>query len=182
MLRIISGKYRHQIIEQPPKEITRATKDKIREAIFSSIRYDLEEAIFLDLCAGSGAFGLEAISNGAMKAIFVENDYRAVKIIKNNCSKLGANNIEINNIDVLNYLKNKEGCKYDFIFFDPPYKDKNLYFEVIKLISKGKLLAKNGLLVVEHEAELILETPENLTIQKQKKYGEILVSFIANNN
>ena len=86
MLRVISGKYRHRLLEQPPFEITRPTMDRVREAIMSSLRNNIQGKIVLELYAGSGAMSIETISNGAAKAVVVENSHEAVKIIRKNIS------------------------------------------------------------------------------------------------
>ena len=88
MLRIIAGKYRHLIIEAPSTNTTRPTTDKVREAVMSSLGTSLIDATILDLFAGSGALGLEALSRGAKKAIFCDNNYLAIKTIKDNINKL----------------------------------------------------------------------------------------------
>ncbi|ADN68716.1 16S rRNA (guanine(966)-N(2))-methyltransferase RsmD [Mycoplasmopsis fermentans] len=182
MLRIISGKYRHLNIEQPKTLETRPTMDRVREAIFSSIRFNLESACILDLFAGSGAFSFEALSNYAVKAIAVDNNNEAIKTIRNNALKLKAENIDIVKDDVLNYLQKNSGRKFDFIFIDAPYKEYQSVNKSLELIVDNKFLTKNGLVILETDNFLMIDIPKKLTIQKQRQYGKVNILFISNKN
>ncbi|WP_027120389.1 16S rRNA (guanine(966)-N(2))-methyltransferase RsmD [Mycoplasmopsis lipofaciens] len=182
MLRIISGKYRSRKIEQPDLEFTRPTTDRIREAIFSSIRQNIENKIILDLFSGSGAISFEAISNYCMKAIAVDNNNNAINIIKKNASILKANNIDIVKMDALQYLQNSTGRKFDYIFLDPPYDQYELLNNALQQIKINKYLNKNGLIIVETNDKSKIKIPDKFLIQKEKQYGKIFILFISKNN
>lgn len=94
--------------------------DKVREAIFSSIRMQIEGKIALDLFAGSGSMAIESVSNYAMKAVAVEKDKEAIKVIYENINSLQINNIDVFNMNALSFLKSKTGRIFDYIFVDPP--------------------------------------------------------------
>ncbi|WP_318023975.1 16S rRNA (guanine(966)-N(2))-methyltransferase RsmD [Mycoplasmopsis gallinarum] len=182
MLRIISGTHRRLTIEQPSSNKTRPTMDRVREAIFNTLRFDLENKIVLDLFAGSGAFGFEAISNGAMKAVLVDNDYEAVNVIKKNQEKLKINNLDIYKTDALTFLKNREGTVYDYIFLDPPYNEYELLNSVLNILKTKKFLSRNGLIILETNNPSKIIIPDGLTIQNQKQYGKVTILYLTLNN
>ncbi len=180
MLRIIAGKYGGRKIEQPSLDITRSTTDRIREAIFSSIQFDLNGAIVLDLFSGSGAFAFESVSRGAMKAIAVEKDRKAANIISKNKTMLGANNIDIFRMDARTFIESKKGTKFDFIFLDPPYKEIELYNETLSQILKAEILSNTGYIIIETIMPKNINIPKDFMIQRSKKYGKISVLLISN--
>ncbi|QJG66887.1 16S rRNA (guanine(966)-N(2))-methyltransferase RsmD [Mycoplasma phocoenae] len=173
MLRITSGKYRNIRIEQPDKAITRASSEKLREAVFSSIAFDLENTVFLDLFSGSGAFGFEAISRGCKKAIMVEKNKQAYKIILLNKLKIKDSNISTFNADALSFLFKYKGEPLDFIFIDPPYNQFHLYDECMQQLFLLKLIHKNSVIITE--SDQLIESINNYTNYKTKKYG---ISFL----
>jgi 16S rRNA (guanine966-N2)-methyltransferase len=182
MLRIIAGKYRKSLLEQPDIKNTRSTTDRVRESIFNCIQYQIQEAIILDLFSGSGAMAIESISRGAMKAICVDNSKEAISIIKNNSAKLSINNMDIYNQDALNFLNAKKGTKYDFIFLDPPYKDVTLLNNVLLILSQESFLNQYGQIIVETQEDNFssILIPEKLIIDKVKNYGKTMIIFINN--
>ena len=176
-MRIVGGKYRHRIIIYPDDAShTRPTKDRVREAIFSALG-DISGARVLDLYAGSGAMGLEALSRGASHATFVDISLVAIKVIKDNISNLKIDNSEyevIKNRDInaLEFLKQK-GEKFDLIILDPPYEEGQYEVIVTKLNNDG-LLSENAIIVMEANRPIKLE---NIDYKKNKEYhyGEIMV-------
>ena len=178
-MRVIAGKLRHRHLVYPEnnKDI-RPTKDRIREAIFSSLG-DIENMTFLDLCAGSGSIGIEAISRGVKKSYFVDNNVASLKYIKENLNSLNiVNQSEIIADDALKALKkfSLESIKFDIVYFDPPYKS-DLYDSVIPYILNNNLLNNNGVLVVESDFKLDTNNISNYKI-KEYHYGEIYVSVL----
>ncbi|NQZ28896.1 MAG: 16S rRNA (guanine(966)-N(2))-methyltransferase RsmD [Mycoplasmatales bacterium] len=180
MLRIIAGKYGGRQLEQPCLDTTRATTDRIREAIFSSIQFDIKDAIVLDLFSGSGAFSFESVSRGAMKAIAIEKDKKAAEIIQYNKNNISAHNVDIFKMDAISYIKSKVGTKFDFIFVDPPYEQTQLYNETLTNVKSSNLLSSNGYIILETNDPKKIEIPEGFMIQKSKKYGKVTVLFISN--
>lgn len=181
MLRVVAGKYRGRKLDQPNKAITRPTMDRVKESIFNVIQFQISQTLVLDLFAGSGSLGIEALSRGAMKVIAVDKSPEAIKILTQNVEKLAINNIEIVKQEVLSFLKSASGKKFDFIFLDPPFKEYKLYNQVLQAICEAKILKRLGLIILETNAPKQIQIPEELIIQKQKKYGVSNVMFLANN-
>ena len=181
MLRVISGKYRGRKLIEPSGENTRPTMDRIKESIFSSIHFGLENAIILDLFSGSGSLAIEAVSRGAMKAFAIDNDKFAIKAIKKNIENLEIKNVKELKIDAISFLKSMSGAKFNYIFIDPPYKNNELYNNSLIEIAKGKMLKELGNIILETNSPREIRIPNKLTIQKEKKYGKTTILYIANN-
>lgn len=168
-MRIISGKYKGKKIDGFNILGTRPTQDRIKESLFGMIQSNLKDSIVLDLFAGSGSLGLEAISNGAKESYFVDNNKIVIDILKQNIKVININEL----ITLLNkdyqeaLLFFKDKIKFDIIFLDPPY-DKKLIGPSLEKIIKYALLEKNGLIVCEYEKEVF---NCELELIKQKKYG-----------
>lgn len=177
MLRIIAGKYRSRILEQPPLSITRPTIDRAREALFNIIQNDIENSVVLDCFAGSGAFCFEAVSRGATKAIAIEKNPIAFAIIQKNLEKLNINNMEVKNMDSLNYLEHAKNIQFDFIYLDPPYK-LDVLKQCLVLIAKNQLLKKYGKIIIETNIDTTLDTPNELIIIDERIYGKTKFIFI----
>ncbi|MDI4567775.1 MAG: 16S rRNA (guanine(966)-N(2))-methyltransferase RsmD, partial [Mycoplasma sp.] len=121
-IRIIAGKLRNLQIKLLNNFIFRPSREKLREAFFSSLHFEIENKSFLDAFGGSGIFGFEAFSRGANVVNIVEKKYTLYKQIESNAKKLRIDTqIDINNYDFIDYLKNLDELKYDYIFLDPPY-------------------------------------------------------------
>jgi len=157
-MRIISGKLKNKAIQAPKGDETRPTSNRLRECLFNICQGLTEEALFLDLFAGSGAMGFEALSRGALRATFVDNARESVKCIEANAKALQVDKqVEVYCGDVFLSLKKLEQRKKQFtlIYADPPYELKDLeqaeYFSalVVKLIDTSHLLAPGGRLFVE---------------------------------
>ena len=173
-MRIVGGKYRHRLIVYPDDAThTRPTKDRVREAIFSAVG-DITNYNVLDLYAGSGAMGIEALSRGASHCVFVDNSVIAIKTIKENVTNLKIPNEEyeiIKNRDLiaLDLLQQK----FDLIILDPPYEE-GQYEMIVDLLKEKDLLSENAIIVMEANRPIILE---NIDYKKNKEYhyGEIMV-------
>ena len=164
ILRIISGKYKGKNILGFNINGTRPTMDRVKESLFGMIQNKIDNSICLDLFAGSGSLGIEALSNGAKKCIFVDNGKEVLKVLEKNL--VGIDNAILIKDDYLKAL-NKINDKIDIIFLDPPY-SLNLINKSIDEILKKDLLSDNGIIVCEYESEII---DCNLEIIKEKKYG-----------
>lgn len=180
MMRIVGGKYRHRLIKwSGDMATTRPTKDRIREAIFSALG-NIEGFNALDLYAGSGAMGLEALSRGCKKASFVDSSKEAIRIIKDNLVSLSINENEyslFNNKDIEAIdLFNKNNECFDLIFLDPPYIDEG-FLNIINLLFNKDLLSKEAIIVVETNK---IQDFSNYQFSKIKeyKYGEIRVYIL----
>ena len=175
-MRVISGKYKGRILEGFDIKGTRPTMDRVKESMFASIQNYLKDAICLDLFAGSGSLGIEALSNGAKKCYFVDNNKIAIEKIKKNT--LGITNKEIIQKDCFKaLLEFKNKVKFDLILLDPPYHD-NLLNQILEKIVEYNLLNENGIIVCELENETL---NTNLTLIKEKKYGSKQVKIFTKN-
>ena len=176
-MRIVGGKYRHRLISFPDDMAhTRPTKDRIREAVFSALG-DINGYRVLDLYAGSGAMGIEALSRGASHAAFVDVSALAIKTIKDNITSLKIDPSEyeiIKNRDLVAIESFKQrGLKFDLVILDPPY-EQGEYEKIVELLLSNSLLSDNAIIVMEANRPITLE---NIDYQKNKEYhyGEITV-------
>lgn len=158
----------------------RPTSAKVREAVFNIIKDSLDGCSVLELYAGTGAFSLEAIRQGARFCILVEKDKNQVRKIKEMADKLGIlDRMKVINRPVLAALKKIKEKKFNIIFMDPPYKSSQ-YLKVIEEIDKGELLKPGGKVIVEHYHKK--ELPEKqgaLFLIDSRKYGQTKVSFYS---
>lgn len=180
MLRVIGGTHRGRKLDQPDLKITRPTTDRAKEAVFSMIQFKVKGSIFLDLFSGSGSIAIEAASRGAMKAIAVESDFGATKVIESNLEKLNINNVSVFRSKVDDYLSRMGGTKFDFIFMDPPY-DGDQYNSCLELINNNSILKDTGWLIIETSRPKEIVVPKGMVIVKNKKYGKSSILVISNN-
>ncbi|HHO6276665.1 TPA: 16S rRNA (guanine(966)-N(2))-methyltransferase RsmD [Staphylococcus aureus] len=148
-MRVIAGKHKSKALESMEGRNTRPTMDKVKEGIFNSL-YDVS-GIGLDLFAGSGALGIEALSRGMDMVIFVDQNFKAVKVIKSNLANLdleAQSEVYKNNADRALKALSKRDIQFDVIFLDPPY-NKGLIDKALKQISEFNLLKENGIIVCE---------------------------------
>lgn len=169
-MRIIAGKYKKTpILTLEGEDITRPTRDMVKEALFSTIDI-YSDTNFLDLFAGSGSIGLEALSRGAQDVVFNDIHPKAVKIIEKNLAKVHEDRT-VYNLDFIECLKRLEGRKFDYIFCDPPYAFKG-YEDIFFYVNKYNLLNDDGKIIVEIEKDTILKDEYlGLVKYKEKKYG-----------
>ncbi|WP_306473897.1 16S rRNA (guanine(966)-N(2))-methyltransferase RsmD [Mogibacterium diversum] len=174
-MRINSGRFKYRKLEIP--ESARPTTEKVREAVFSMLIGKVEGATVLDLFAGSGSLGLEALSRGAEFCVFNEGDRKNYKILKNNITNCKAEEISStynNDFRKALILANRE---FDIIFVDPPYRE-GYYSEVFELVEEYGLLADGGVIVAEHLNDNELsDNMLSFSRTKHKRYGTIGVDF-----
>ncbi|MBN2461924.1 MAG: 16S rRNA (guanine(966)-N(2))-methyltransferase RsmD [Candidatus Cloacimonetes bacterium] len=179
-MRIIAGKYKKSNLLPVPGDRTRPTSDYLKEQIFSVI-YNCENLKVLDLFAGSGSLGLEALSRGAAEAVFVDISEKAVKTINLNVSKLRCqDSSRIYKKKASAYLKTCSE-KFDLIFLDPPYNG-NLVNATIDLIFELDLIIKNGGVVIEHSFREIIDPKWNFYLEYEKKSGDSMVTILNARN
>ncbi len=148
MLRVISGLYKSRKLKEVKSDHTRPTTDKNKEILYNILGQYFDGGSALDLFAGSGALGIEAISRGFDTCDFVEKNFSAVKIIEENIKSLKINDItQVYKQDVLTYIKMTDKT-YDLIIADPPYAMDN-YNEIIEIISARQVLNESGIIVIE---------------------------------
>jgi 16S rRNA (guanine966-N2)-methyltransferase len=182
-MRVISGLYRGRVLKSPPDNKTRPTSDRLRETLFNVIAPRIDENTrFLDLCAGTGAIGIEAISRGAAFVTFVDRSKKACALIEENLDKLDVPESQTNvlNLDAENFTGREHADGWDIVFFDPPYESD--YSLVMRdLGSKDDLLHSDGLLIVEHHTKKPMpELAGTLRRWRVLKQGETSLSFYEN--
>jgi len=184
IMRIISGSARGTKLYTLDGMNTRPTLDRVKEPLFNILNFDLENAVVLDLFAGSGALGLEAISRGAKKAIFCEKNRNAIEIIEKNIEKTRFTNKSLlikNDFEKgLTYINN-QNIKVDIVFIDPPYKT-DLAKKSVEKILDIDILNDNFIMVIEtDEPERILNDIEdmNITVYDKRKYGRVSIIFLS---
>ncbi len=176
-MRVISGKSRGTSLYSLEGNHTRPTTDRVKESMFSIINFHIPDSIVLDLFAGSGALGIEALSRGAKKCWFVENSRAAADIVKKNIEKtnLGENAL-LKVVDYKAFL-NSVDEKFDVILLDPPY-NKKMCDEAMKIIYERNLLSDDGIIMCETEYPEIITT--DFEKKKDYKYGKIKLSLFFN--
>lgn len=169
-MRIVAGRYGGRRIAAPPGAGTRPTSDRVREALFSVLG-DLTGLNVLDLFAGSGALGLEALSRGAAHATFVERDAAAVRVLRANLELLGAG-ADVHRADARAFLGNASGTgePYDLLFLDPPYRDAPRLGRELAL--EG-VLAADARVVTESDRRAPLDI--DLPTRFERRYGDTLI-------
>ena len=184
-MRVISGKAKRLLLETPEGNNVRPTTDRIKETLFNIISDQLYDTSFLDLFSGSGAIGIEALSRGAKKAVFVENNNEAIRCIENNLihTKLQSQ-AELLKIDVFTALEllNNSNNKFDIIFMDPPY-NKGLEIKALEILNKSNLIHEDTLIIVESDLNIDLNKLQknSFKVQKIKKYKTNQHIFLCNN-
>ena len=157
----------------------RPTSDRLRETLFNIIARRIEGSRFLDICAGSGAVGIEALSRGASEVTFIERSRRACAAIEMNLKALGVNNAEIINRDAVAALAELESetRRVDIAFFDPPYASE-IYERVMNRLGSRGLLAGDALVIVEHRTKTApAREYGELRIVRELKQGESALAF-----
>jgi 16S rRNA (guanine966-N2)-methyltransferase len=179
-MRIIAGKYRGRLLRTLAGQDVRPTSDRLRETVFNILTPCIGGKRFVDLCAGSGAIGIEALSRGASHATFVDRSRRACSVIRDNLTALGidaeANVICRDVVQAIRLLATQR-TRFDIIFFDPPYAG-GIYSRVLSSVATEPLLAEDGIMVVEHRAKAPPGTEfGELLMYRELKQGESALTF-----
>ena len=186
-MRIISGTYRGRVLKSPSGNKTRPTSDRLRETLFNVLQTKIDiDTRFLDLCAGTGAVGIEALSRGAKFATFVDKSRRACALIEENLDHLAVpeDQTEVFQSAADDFLRRLDGntAGWDIVFFDPPYAED--YSKVLYLMSDDeiKLLRHDGVFIAEHHAKNILpDAVGELRRWRILRQGETNLSFYEKN-
>ena len=186
MMRIISGSHKGKKILEPKDNTTRPLKDLTKESIFNIINHsnkfniNLNNSTILDIFSGVGSFGIECLSQGAKEVIFIEKYSGVLPILKKNLINLKSiTNYEIIEEDI--YSENlflKLNKKFDIIFLDPPYKDKNFVSILLKIKEKN-LLTQNGVIIIHRHKNEKDDIPSDFKIIEEKKYGISKIIFMS---
>jgi len=179
-MRIGAGSYRGRMLKTPKGEATRPTSGIVRETLFNILAPVIDDARVLDLFAGCGSVGLEALSHGAAHATFVEKSRPALACLRENIAQLKVTEETM----VLPYpveraldsLGTRE--QFDIIFLDPPFADAPAYRTVLEMVAAGNLLTPDGLLIAQHDARLPLpDQVATLTCYRRQRIGDNMLSF-----
>ncbi len=169
-MKIISGKYKGRVLKGFDITGTRPTMDRVKESLFGTIQSYVPESVVLDLFAGSGNLGIEALSEGASFAYLVDSNSKAINVIKENVNSIGITDIEVIHSDYKDALKSFNN-KFDLIFLDPPY-NTDYIEKSIKLIEDNNLLNDDGIIVCESDAIDKIIYSDVFKKVKEKKYGD----------
>lgn len=179
-MRVISGTYKGRILKSVRDPRLRPAADRVRESIFNILqnRLSLRGARVLDLFAGSGSLGFEALSRGAAQVVFVDDWQGATKVIEENSRLLQCEDrCEIIKADVYWFLRHAEG-QYDLVFVDPPYRLENALDLPHKILEQG-LLSPPGLIIMEHASRTIIPTNASFSLVSERTFGSTTVSFFS---
>ena len=188
-MRIISGTFKGKKILIPKDKTTRPLKDLTKESIFNVINHSkkfkikLDNAYILDLFSGVGSFGIECLSRGVKKVIFIENYPGVLPILRENLSSLKLiDNYEIINMDIYDYkFMSNLKYKFDVIFLDPPYKDKN-FNKILLMLKNFKILKTSGIIILHRHKNEKDIFPNGFKIIEERKYGISKIIFITCSN
>ena len=176
-MRVITGKARGVQLKTPDGLLTRPTADRVKEALFSIINFDIPAATVLDLFAGTGQLGIEALSRGAKRGVFVDERADACALVKENLRRTHLeSDAAVIRSDYMSYLK-KSRDKFDIIFLDPPYAE--VFLEnALKMITEIDILQTNGIIIAERPLgkELLFEF-DGFLRSKDYKYGKTLLTI-----
>ena len=178
-MRITAGKFKNKQIKTIDSDLIRPTLSKIRESLYNVLQTKINDAVFLDLFAGSGIVGIEAASRGAKEVIFIEKNIKHYKLLKTNINGIDFEHKTLN-ADAIKIIESFDEKKFDIIFSDPPYKT-DLNKKVIEIVNRKNLLKEDGLLVIECDKSETFEEELEKTqfeIIKEKTYGDTKVLYI----
>ncbi|MGD0956694.1 MAG: 16S rRNA (guanine(966)-N(2))-methyltransferase RsmD [Candidatus Acidiferrales bacterium] len=180
-MRVIAGKFRSRRLKGPGMQRLRPTSDRLRETLFNILGPAVEDSLFVDLYAGTGAVGIEAISRGARQVILIESHAKAAKLVRENLAALGIRaGAELIERDALTSLEKiaERRLVADFVFLDPPYADTEEHVRVLEFLDESHLLAARGLVIVEHSCKMELpERLDRLECTRQIEQGDAVLSF-----
>ena len=182
-MRVISGKFKGYKIEFTKNSFTRPLKDSVKESVFNVLAHSnffkvrVEKSKILDLYSGIGSFGIEALSRGAKKVIFIEQDKYNSKILKNNLVKIAQiDQVKVINDKIENTLKKKFEDKFDIFFLDPPFSDFN-FLENLKTLRDIKIFKKDHIVIIHREKNVNDNLQNILDITIIKNYGRSKIIF-----
>ena len=176
-MRIISGEHKSRRLVGGKKTRVRPTSDRVKESIFNILQEEVMGKRILDLFAGAGSLGIEALSRGAESVTFVDASSQSINVLKKNIKSLNLESrstiLRLDGLKAINKLKRN----FQMIFADPPYL-KGFVQRVIDSVAQSEVLEKNGVLILEHHKKETFSFPEEkLSVLRQKKFGDTVISF-----
>lgn len=178
MLKLTGGEHKGRRLKWLDKSEVRPTPARVREALFHRWSDQLEDSVWWDLCAGSGVIGLEALSRGAAQVTFVEQNTRALQLIKENLAVMDLQASLYRN-RVQQFLKRQGTIDADFIYFDPPYDDARLYAYVIQRLDEMPLDCPSSTLCIEYrKRHKNWEAPQHWQFLETREYGDVFIDLL----
>jgi 16S rRNA (guanine966-N2)-methyltransferase len=178
-LRIVAGNWRSRLLDIADVPGLRPTSTRIRETLFNWLAPGLPGARCLDLCAGTGALGLEALSRGAASAVFVERSVIATRMLRANIATLQATSAEVLQMDALDFSQAQASAPFDLVFLDPPFAA-DMLNDLCRLLSDRKLLASNARIYLEQDRDRPEpELPEGWQVLKNKTAGNVRYMLVT---
>ncbi len=185
-MRIIAGTFRSRILKSLKGQALRPTSDRLRETLFNVLGGAVDGAQFIDVFAGTGAVGIEALSRGASEVVFVENHAPAAALIRRNLESLGIRSgatviadDALRGLEKLAAKRRPDTPAYDFVFVDPPYAQAEDYARILRFLGTSPLLSSAGKVIVEHRWDFALPGSGRLRRTRMLKQGDAALSFLA---
>ena len=181
MVRVISGASKGRKLATPKNQGLRPTSDRVKESIFNILGDEVQDKVVLDLFAGTGNLGIEALSRGAKRTLFVEKSRQAVRLIQRNLFQCGMekrSEILITDVHQAISILRQRGESFDLIMMDPPY-EKGLIQKTLMKLSSEKIYPEDSILIIEHDRREPL--PHNIvkwSLIRQKRIGDTVISFL----
>jgi 16S rRNA (guanine966-N2)-methyltransferase len=177
-LRIVAGKWRSRLLQIIDEPELRPTSERIRETLFNWLSPITEGAQCLDLFAGTGALGIEALSRGASHVVFIENSAILAAAIRKNLSELKATNVEVCQREAIEYLKNADPKPFDIVFLDPPF-DTELLSDACRLLRENGWLTANAIVYLEQSRDAEKPAlPDGWVVTQEKVAGKVSYSLV----
>ena len=181
-LRIVAGNWRSRLLEIENAPGLRPTSERIRETLFNWLAPQLADARCLDLFAGSGALGLEALSRGAASCVFVENSARVVTALRKNIATLDAGGADVHETGAIEYLNAIDNVDFDIVFLDPPFAT-DMHADLCRLLVERSLLAEGARIYIEEgRSTPATVLPEGWRILRTKNAGNVRYSLVSSSN
>ncbi|MFA5880489.1 MAG: 16S rRNA (guanine(966)-N(2))-methyltransferase RsmD [Candidatus Margulisiibacteriota bacterium] len=177
-MHIIGGIYKGRNLFFSKNDKLRPSQNKVREALFDILQERIVDTDFLDLCSGTGGIGLEAISRGANRTMFVDLDVSLIYKNRAILSEIDQQKCNVYKQDAINFLK-KCKSKFDIIFFDPPWQSIELYKLALNSIIEFDILKPKGLLIIEHRKNVPIPIDSDQAQIKDYKYGDTILTFVS---
>ena len=182
MMRIITGSAKGIRLKTLEGDATRPTSERVKEAVFSMIQFDIEDRKILDLFSGSGQMSLEALSRGASSAVMIDKSPDAVKIMEDNAQKSKLySKCNIKRMDYLDYIRRNHGERFDIIFLDPPYAS-HFYRPALRALIDADMLKPSSMIVCESGENEIFDGDHEISsrfkVYKQSRYSKTLITIL----
>lgn len=176
MIRVIAGLFKGRKLKVLKGDGVRPTSDKVKGAMFNIIGKEIEGAVVLDLFSGSGSLGIESISRGSKKAVFVDSDKRCIGVIRENLQALKIEDVTIMTGDVYRIISKLKEDRFNIVFADPPY-NKDLAKNILSHLGKYSILSNSCLIIIEHSKKELIEENELFCKVKDRDYGDTVISI-----